>query len=181
MQQLHRHPMRFPSVWRVVASDRRVSFAPNVLEPLGNARSRLASYLAARSSIVGALAELSTTSDERDRSRACAIVTGRCFLRSPGINYRYAPTDVVVVIPHGASLKHAPLADALLRDAWHSFVSDWTLISPVSMSGKDFIAHGRWFWKKMTVTLREAWFSVRVGIDEMYSDDWLKNLIAETA
>lgn len=66
---------------------------------------------------VGALAELSTTNDERDRSRACAIVAARCFSRSPGINYRYTPTDVVVVEPHGASLKHAPLADALLRDA----------------------------------------------------------------
>lgn len=75
MQQLHRHLMRFPSAWRVVASGGRVSFAPNVPESVGNARSRDLQATLRLEPKVGALAELSTTSDERDRSRACAIVT----------------------------------------------------------------------------------------------------------
>ncbi|KYN34385.1 hypothetical protein ALC56_11493 [Trachymyrmex septentrionalis] len=103
-----------------------------------------------RSSIVGALAKLSTdTSDERDRSRACAIMMARCFSQSPGINYRYAPTDVVAVTPRGASLKHASPADALLRDA-RGIVSLRFFVFrigrqffPDAMSENDFIARDR--------------------------------------
>ena len=175
MQQLHRHPERFPSAWHAVASSRRVSFAPNVPEPFGNTRSRLASYFATRSSIVGALVKLSTTSDERDRSRACAIMMARCFSQSPGINCRYAPTDVVVVTPRGASLKHASLADALLRDArgivsLRFFVSNWTSIFPDAMSENDFIARDRWFWENDSDVKKDLVFRLHRDLRNVHVD-----------
>jgi len=131
-------------------------------------RSRFASYFATRSSIVGALVKLSTTSDERDRSRACAIMMARCFSQSPGINCRYAPTDVVVVTPRGASLKHASLADALLRDArgivsLRFFVSNWTSIFPDAMSENDFIARDRWFWENDSDVKKDLVFRLHSG------------------
>lgn len=154
MQQLHRHLMRFPSVWRVVASGRRVSFAPNVPEPLGNARSRLASYLAAHSSVrwelwpsfrpraMNAIVVALAPSWRHAVSRSHPVLTIGTHLPTSSSSNRMAPVWSTLL------LRMHSYVTRVAQFRCVSSVPDWTSIFPDSILERDFIAHDRWFREK---------------------------------